>query len=203
VKAKIISLLPAVHEQAMHAAAKVVLEGGIIICPTDTIYGIGADATNEKAVRRIYSIKGRDDSKPMLVLADSIAMADTYAFGVSSTDWPARYWPGPITFVFKARNSIPAVVTGERGTIGIRVPQHKFCLDLVKAIGKPIISTSANLSGMNGGDRIDEIERQFADSVDMIINAGNVHDVLPSTIVDVTGKTPKILRQGAISITIE
>lgn len=202
-RARRIPLTPATHKAVVTLAAEIILAGDVIVYPTDTIYGIGGDATRETAVMKVYSVKRREKGKPLLVLADSISMVRQYAAEISSEELLRRYWPGPVTFIVKENGSFPSALTGGSGTIGFRIPDHKFCLDVIGMIGRPLISTSANLSGAEGGNDIEEIVREFSDSVALIVDAGNGKNILPSTVVDITGDAPRVVRQGTISIDIE
>jgi L-threonylcarbamoyladenylate synthase len=109
-----------------------------------------------------------------------------------------KFWPGPLTLVFRASHCLPRELTGASGTIGIRYPQHAFCLDVLKICNRPITSTSANISGEDQAVSIKRIVETFESVVDLIVDAGDVQSALPSTIVDVTGSMPKLLRAGSL-----
>lgn len=183
-------------------AAGTIRRGGTIVYPTDTIYGIGADATSADAVEAVFAMKERDRGRPLLVLADSMAMAlrCTRPPSLQAEALLRTYWPGPVTFILRAGDVFPSSITGGTGTIGIRVPRNRFCTTLAALVGKPIISTSANLSGMAGGTDVESIAAEFEGKVDLIVDAGSVNDPTPSTVVDITGELPRIVRRGAVEV---
>ncbi|MGA9364295.1 MAG: L-threonylcarbamoyladenylate synthase [Bacteroidota bacterium] len=186
---------------AVCTVAHEIIHGRVIVYPTDTIYGIGADACNSDAVERVFRAKKRDPARPILILVNSLQMV---AGLVDSIPDPAKalideFWPGPLTLVFRASASLPQGLTGGSGTIGIRCPQHPFCLEVLKVCNRPITSTSANISGEDQSISIKGIAETFESAVDLIVDAGDVQSALPSTIVDVTGSTPKLLRAGSLS----
>ena len=183
-------------------AASVVRSGGIIIFPTRSLYGLAADAFNEEAVERIFEIKGRMSEKPILVLADSFLMLSCLVRNIPP---PAQkimdsFWPGGITIVFEANDNLPANLTAGSGKIGIRRPGHPVASALVRAVGGPVTGTSANLSGNRGCSIISEIDPGIAESVDLIIDAGELKGGIGSTVIDVTEEPPVLIREGWISI---
>ncbi len=200
-KTNIFSLSSSTHQKCVSQSVETLRSGGIIIYPTDTIYGIGADATNDFAIEKIYHIKQRDSQKPLLILASSLEMVKHYTKNISSTteELLKKYWPGSVTFIFQANSLLPSSLT-LNNTIGIRIPNNIFCLDVINELRKPIISTSANISQQEGGTKIAEIQKDFFGKVNVIINAGDVENSLPSTVVDVSGKISKIVRQGVVEI---
>src|SRR5262249_28542150 len=135
-------------EDELDQILSVLQSGGVIGFPTDTAYGLGADPFNDDAIARIFSVKGRPESKPILLLVDSIEMAERVAVPVPQFREVAEtFWPGPLTIVLPAMNLIPATVTASSGTVGIRWPKAPFATRLISAFGKPITATSANRSG--------------------------------------------------------
>lgn len=200
-----LKLSSSTYTSVLEEASKTIQQGDVLIYPTDTIYGIGGDATNEDVVEKVYSIKERDRGKPLLVLMNSLAMVENFVAGISSLgrELTKKYWPGAVTFIFNANENLPPVLTAGTRTIGIRVPQNKFCIDIITAAGVPIISTSANLSGTTGGEKIKNVIEEFTGKVNLIVDAGDAVLSTPSTIVDVTGEKPRIVRSGAVSIQFE
>jgi L-threonylcarbamoyladenylate synthase len=183
-------------------AAEVIEAGGVVVYPTETLYGIGAHALNEKAVKRVQMVKGRGEGKPILII-------------VPSADWVARlardvppvaqslidaFWPGPLTLIFSAAQVLPEELTQGTSTIGIRVPSSPLCLKLLKLSGHPITSTSANLSGAPVLHSIPEIKAVFSSGVDLYLDGGTLPGSTPSTIVDVTAPQPKLVRNGAVPL---
>mgnify|MGYP001300006941 CR=1 FL=1 len=183
-------------------AASVVRSGGIVIFPTKGLYGLAADAFNEEAVERIFEIKGRRSKKPILVLADSFLMLSCLVRNIPP---PAQkimdsFWPGGITIVFEANENLPANLTAGSGKIGVRKPGHPVASALVRAVGGPITGTSANLSGNRGCSMISEIDPDIAESVDLIIDAGDLEGGTGSTVIDATEEPPVLIREGRISV---
>jgi L-threonylcarbamoyladenylate synthase len=187
---------------AVRTVAHEIIHGRVIVYPTDTIYGIGADACNPDAVERVFKAKKRDSGKPILTLVNSLEMAARLADSISdkARALMEQLWPGPLTLVFKSSPCLPQRLTGGTATIGIRYPEHRFCLEVLKVCNRPITSTSANVSGEEESVSIKEIAEAFESDVDLIVDAGDLRSALPSTIVDVTGPKPKIVRTGAFPL---
>jgi L-threonylcarbamoyladenylate synthase len=174
--------------------------GGIIGFPTDTAYGIGADPFNEASVERIFKIKGRLDTKPILLVVNSIEMAES----VSRPPEPfyslaRKFWPGPLTAVMPAASCLPAVLTAGSNTIGIRWPAAVFAEAVLQRFGKPLTATSANRSGMPSPVTAEEVEEQLGDMLDAVIDGGTLPARGGSTLLDLTTDPPVILREGPIS----
>jgi len=174
--------------------------GGVIGFPTDTAYGLGADPFNDAAIERIFNIKGRAETKPILLLVDSIRMVESISepnqmfYSVAS-----RFWPGPLTLVVKAKPSIPARVTAGTNTIGLRWPVAPFAVKLMGKLGKPITATSANLSDMPAAVSAGEVQSQLGESVDVLIDGGLLPARSGSSVLDLTIDPPVLLREGPIS----
>lgn len=186
-------------EHLLQRAATLVRSGGMIVYPTETLYGIGADATNPGAVKRVAEAKKRKEKKPILVLVDSVEMMAPL---VETVPLAARiliqeYWPGPLTLVFNASGRVPSEITQGGTTIGIRIPSSRLCLRLLAHLGAPLTSTSANLSGEAPARTVKEIQNELQ-GVDLFIDAGELPGSLPSTVVDVSGRSPRLLRHGAV-----
>ena len=174
--------------------------GGVIIFPTQYLYGLGVDALNAKAVSRIYGIKSRSCRNPILVLiaqqtdlSKLVAQIPSAAESIMNT-----FWPGAVTIVFKATDILPANLTAGTHKIGIRMPQHPVALALTKAVGGPVTATSANITGDAGCSRVSDIARRITDQVDLILDGGPLKGGSGSTVVDVTVNPPKIIREGAV-----
>ncbi|MCX6560936.1 MAG: L-threonylcarbamoyladenylate synthase [Candidatus Aminicenantes bacterium] len=173
---------------------------GVAVYPTDTYYGLGANAYSAAAVEKIYGLKGRLRDKPLSVVAAGLEMA-----GLIAADPPAAlpglaaaFWPGPLTLVLKARPVFPPVLLGPGGTVAVRVPALPWLRSLLEAAGFPLTATSANLAG--AGEIADPVEarRIFEGRVDLFIDGGRTPGGAVSTIVDLTGKTPRLVRPGAV-----
>jgi len=174
--------------------------GGVIAFPTDTAYGLGADPFNEGAVRRIFEMKGRAETKPILVLVDSIAMANSIArLSDTALALAERFWPGPLTMVLPARASVSATVTAGSETIGVRWANNVFTQRLLEAFGRPITATSANRSGLPSAVTAEEVRVQLGDSLEMLVDGGELPAREGSTLLDVTQIPVRLLRAGPIA----
>ncbi len=189
-----------IRPDAIREAAAVVRKGGVILYPTDTIYGLGCNALSTAATARIFRIKGRPEQKSSLVLVRSVPMVRELV-----SDMPdaarllmRRFWPGPLTMVFSARRRLSPYVIAADGGIAIRIPRNRFCLGLIRETGRPIVSTSANISGKPEPAGTEELKALFRRKVDLVIDAGVLPRSLPSTVIDVREGEPRILRPGAI-----
>ena len=188
-------------EDLIGQAARVLQKGGVIGYPTETVYGIGCDIHNAKAVNRIYDLKQRDHSKAMiLIAADILQIRELVEYIPEAAEILAEnFWPGPLTMVFEAASHIQELPIRKTNTIAIRIPDCKICLSLLKTCGFPIVSTSANKSGQPDSTDADKVIAAFGSDLDLIIDGGPTPSSAPSTIVDVTQEPVRILRQGAIS----
>ena len=179
--------------------------GGVIAFPTDTAYGLGADPFNDAAIARIFEIKGRDERKPLLLLVDSIAMAESVSHPSMSRPGPdtfyalaQKFWPGPLTVILPASQQIPTKLTAGTNTIGIRWPAAAFATNLLERFGKPITATSANRSGMPSPVTAAEVGSQLGESTDALIDGGILPARSGSTLLDLTVDPPVMLREGPI-----
>lgn len=175
--------------------------GGVIAFPTDTVYGLGAEAFNEQAIERIYEIKGRPRQLPFpLLLANANQVVDV-AESVPEVAWllMKHFWPGGLTLVLAKGIRLPDYLTRGGATIAVRVPNHPVPLALIRSLGVPIIGTSANVSGQPSALTAQEVEFQLREKVDLIIDGGRCPGGIESTVVDVTSGILKVLRRGLIS----
>lgn len=191
---------------AVAKAADVLRRGGIILYPTDTLYGLGVDALSDEAVARLYQLKARDTSKPIHSVVADIEMANVFGFvDEKAFALACAYLPGPLTLILKKREEIQTGIAKDIGTIGVRIPDHQFCRDLARAFDAPFTTTSANLSGATTGRSVQEILKQLgqkAEAIDLVIDAGELPERTPSTVVDVSSGTAKVLREGAIPASV-
>lgn len=186
-------------------AVSVINDGGVVVFPTDTVYGFLADATNEKAVLKIFKIKKRSKAKILPVFVKDLKMAsELVLIEEDQKKKIKKFWPGKYTFVFKEKKPIDSEVIGvsklciSKKTIAIRIPKYKFLNVLLKKINKPIAQTSANISGCPATGNIDDIIDIFENKAikpDLIINAGKLKKSKPSKIVDLSKETAKFLRK--------
>ncbi len=173
--------------------------GGVIGFPTDTAYGLGADPFHEAAVRRIFEIKGRLESKPVLVLVDSMELLCQIAVVSEPARMLARqFWPGPLTLVLPALPNVPRFLTAGTGALGVRWPKSDFANRLVHALERPITATSANKSGHQTATRASEVIEDIGPDLEMLIDGGQLPSAEGSTILDMTGPSPRVLREGAL-----
>jgi L-threonylcarbamoyladenylate synthase len=184
--------------KVVQTAAQIVLRGGVIAYPTDTIYGLGGDPFNPAVVHRILEMKGRPATKGMLVLVPDPFWVDTLVSRIPEEFFPlaAEFWPGPVTLLMKGCSELPDSVLSEEGKVGLRHPDLPFLDALLKKISGPLISTSANLSGEPYRWKVEELIETFRPLVDLIITAREDKRRRPSTVVDLTVKPPRIVREG-------
>lgn len=198
---EILTIDPDKPEQSHIAKAiRIIRTGGIIAYPTETFYGLGADAENERALARVFLIKGRDALKPLPVLIGSEEELTGLAKEVPETArlLIRKFWPGALTLVFNAAPRIPSRLTGGTGKIGIRISSHPLARLLAKNITRPLTATSANLSGEPACTQAAEVIRCLGDRIDAVIDGGETAGGLGSTVLDVTVDPPLLLREGAI-----
>jgi L-threonylcarbamoyladenylate synthase len=186
---------------AREAAAKVIALGGVLGFRTDTFYGLGVDPFNASAVRRIRDLKGREETKPILLLISD--PADVERFVVSPSDLfkavAERFWPGPLTIVGCAQDGLPQELTAGTGTLGIRLPDDDDLRKLVRLCGGALTGTSANPSGSPPARTALEVANYFPSGVELIVDSGEVSASEPSTVVDLSGSNAKLIRVGAVS----
>lgn len=183
-------------------AVEILHQGGVIAYPTETVYGLGANITHRKAVARIYQIKKRDPQKPISIMTASVAGALELTDDVSELGkiLMKRYWPGPLTLILKASQKLPKDLVSRDQKIGLRVPDHPLTQALVQLHKDPITSTSANITGCAPATHAEEVVRQLGESIDLVIDGGESSAKRASTVVDVTGEAPVVLREGVISL---
>jgi L-threonylcarbamoyladenylate synthase len=184
----------------LREAADILARGGLAAFPTETFYGLGAAALDGPAVRRLFATKGRPESKPILVLVDSIAMLEAL---VEEVPPPAQalidqHWPGPLTLVFRARPRVPPAITSGTGTVGVRMPAHAVAIGLPRALRSPVTAPSANLSGAPPPTTAEEVLRVFDGTIELVLDGGPTAGGPASTVADVTVDPPRVLRAGAV-----
>ncbi len=187
--------------EAIDTAASVIKGGGIVAYPTRCLYGLGTDALNDGAVAEIFAIKQRPAQKPVLILIDGIRQLERLVIRIPkiAEEIMRQFWPGNVTLVFEASEEVSPVLTGGSRKIGIRLPGHPIASALVKAVSGAITGTSANLSGSRGCHQVRDLEPTVAQRLDLILDAGPLEGGQGSTVVDVTGGAPRILREGVVS----
>lgn len=188
------------QRDAIQEAGKWIRNGGLVALPTETLYGLAVDPFRPDAVRRLFAAKGRSSARALPLIAadlDQIA-AHLGALTVTGGDLAKRFWPGPLTLLLRASPALPPEVTAGTGTVGVRVPAHDIARAICRAAGRPVTATSANISGQPATADPNEVERTLGDALDLLIDAGFARGGAPSTIVDVTDATPRLVREGAI-----
>lgn len=188
------------HAAALKRAAAVLKSGGLVVYPTETAYALGCDPASAKAVKRLFSVKKRDASKPLPMIAASAALAkrhvglDRYARALA-----AAFWPGPLTLVAPAATRLAPGVASKRGELAVRVSPHPAAAALSKALGRPIVSTSANRSGGKTSYDVPSVLSQLGALPDLVLDAGSLKDAPVSTLVRPIGGVVEILREGPVS----
>ncbi|KAB2961147.1 MAG: threonylcarbamoyl-AMP synthase [Candidatus Methylomirabilis oxygeniifera] len=185
---------------AVAQAASVLRSGGLVAFPTDTLYALGADASNPLAVERVFEAKGRSLIKPIPLLVADLTMAIQLVGELpeAAVRLAERWWPGPLTLVVTAPRTVCALLTAETGRIGLRVPDSAVALALIRQFGGPVTGTSANRSGQKDPMNAYEVLHQLGDQVDLVLDGGPVVGGSPSTVIDVTTDPPIIMREGPI-----
>jgi len=199
-KTMVIKLSPDVR-QHVERGISILRQGGIVAFPTDTIYGLGAGANLSQAVERLYRVKERPSNMALPLLLADISQISEVASYVPPVAWllARNFLPGALTLVLLRSGSVPDIVTAGGITVAVRVPAHPVPIALAKGLGMPIVGTSANLSGKPSSLSADEVRSQFGGKIDLVIDGGRSPGGKESTIVDVSGGKPVILREGAIS----
>ena len=185
----------------VQGAVQVLSRGGLVIFPTETVYGLAADALSEEAVLRVWQVKGRPPDKPL-----PVQVADIGGLRLLWRELPEEllplinaFMPGPLTLVYWRSALVPDVVTAGADTVGVRIPDHPVALALLQAFGRPIVAPSANLSGEEPPSRIQDISPPLLEQVELVMDAGDTGGGIPSTVLDLTVRPARILRAGALS----
>ena len=184
--------------RVVQKAATALLKGKVLVCPTDTVYGLLADATSKKAVQKVFLVKGREKGKPLPIFVKDIAMAKTLAkVSPLKEKYMKKVWPGKVTLVLKSRGVLPRE-TGTAQRIGLRIPKHTFVQQLLKKVNKPLTGTSANLAGKQplvSAAEVAGVFKKRKHKPDIVIDAGRLPGSRPSKVVDMSGGKTKILRK--------
>ncbi len=191
-------------EMVLLKAVDVLKSGGIIAYPTETFYGLGVKFDLEGPLERLYAIKQRPQAKamPLIIGNSGLLPSVTDSISIAAKSLMNRFWPGPLTLIFPAKENLSQFITAGTGKVAVRVPGESFALALAEITGFPITATSANPSGLPPANDAETVMHYFGADVDLIINAGPTPGGIPSTIVDTTGDTIEIVREGIIRSTI-
>ena len=186
-------------EKALEKSVSILNKGGLIVFPTDTVYGLAAKYDESEAVERIYQVKGRDQTKALAVLIANLDQLKNISTGISENGMKltSLYWPGALTIILEKRDDLKAPLSKDN-SIGIRIPNDPFVQQLSERIG-PLATTSANRSGFPSTNKVEDVLEQIGDWVDLIVDGGESEGGIPSSVVDCRGDEIRILREGAIS----
>lgn len=198
---EILRINPKVPEaEEIEIAAKYILNGEVIAYPTETIYGLGADVLNRKAVKKIYDLKARDYGLPISILVANVLMLKELVTQIPERLQllMRRFWPGPLTILFEVHATFPKSLVTNTGKVGVRISSHPIVAALVSRVGRPITTTSANLSGFPPSLDVKHIQKYFGNKLPGVIDGGECEPSRGSTVVDVTEETMRIIREGAI-----
>ncbi|EXJ23502.1 TsaC protein (YrdC-Sua5 domain) required for threonylcarbamoyladenosine t(6)A37 modification in tRNA [Alkalibacterium sp. AK22] len=194
------------HDWDIHdiaEAAAYLKKGEVVAFPTETVYGLGADATNEEAVRKIFKAKGRPSDNPLIIHVSSKQQLQAYVTQIPKEAEAIieRFWPGPCTIVFERKGPLAPAVTGDLNTVAVRMPDHPVALELIRQAGVPLAAPSANLSGRPSPTTADHVRRDLEGKISGIIDGGSTGVGLESTVIDLTNpKRPTVLRPGGVSL---
>lgn len=197
----LIKLTSSNYDDIIKKAAKVLIDGGVIAYPTETLYGLGAKYDLEDALEKIFTLKKRPEEKALTLIIGNVQQLSSIVVSVPeiAKDLITFFWPGPLTLVFKARQDISKNLI-LNDTVAVRIPGDSFALRLAKAVPFPITATSANISNLPAAQDADTVLSYFSDNLDLIIDGGRTPGEPPSTIVDVTENEARLIRRGAIDI---
>lgn len=184
--------------EAARAAAEVILEGGVVAYPTDTLYGLGVDPFSRERVEKLLQVKRRPVEKGIPLLVGDLKDAERIVYFTPEARLLAEaFWPGPLTIVLVQREPLPDEISGGRGSVGVRLPDHPLPQHIARMVGGAITGTSANISGHEPARTAREVAEQLGDSVDMILDGGETRGT-PSTVIDMTQNPPVIVREGVV-----
>lgn len=181
-------------------AARLLREGRLVAVPTETVYGLAADATQETAVQANYDAKGRPETKPLNVLVDGMAMVEAVCRDIPADAYKLAeaFWPGPLTMILRGSGALPPIVPAGGATQGVRCPDHPAALAVIRALGRPLACPSANLSGQPSPKSADDVLAQLGGRIDAVLDGGPCAVGVESTILDLTVTPYRILRQGGL-----
>lgn len=188
----------------IHRAIKILKQGGIVVFPTDTAFGVGCRMDDQKAVARLFKIRKRPKTQAVPVLVETLEMAQKYLLPIPHeviAKLIKPYWPGALTLILPCiRLKVPVLVRGGGKTLGVRIPNHQIPLALISGVGVPILGPSANFSGAKTPYRYEDLDPEFLKGVDFVLKEGESRWYKPSTVIDCSQKPWKILRQGAVEL---
>ena len=191
-----------INEDELENVIKVIEDGGVVIFPTDTVYGIAANSLDEEAIKKLFDLKERNDNKPICVLTSSVDKIKKIAY-VRDEEQKIidQYMPGALTIILDKKDNVSDVLTSNLKTVGVRIPNNKIALRILEKLEYPLATTSANISGKEAAVKKEDLITEFDGRVDIIIDGGITDLKVSSTIVKLDNNEIKILRQGTIKIT--
>ena len=198
---KYIDLINDIDYKKLKEPVEIIKKGGIVVFPTETVYGIGANGLNKNAVKKLYEVKQRPLNKPISLLVNGTEMINKIAKDITELEYALikNFFPGPFTIILKKKDIVPNIVTANSNTVGIRMPANEIALKLIEYADVPIATPSANISGKPSGTNLKNIMKDFNEKVDYFIDGGPSKIGLASTIVQVIDGIPHILRKGPIT----
>lgn len=189
--------------ETIDKAVEVFKEGGIVVFPTDTVWGISVAIDQPQAIERLYQIKGREKNKPTAVLVGSVSQAERLGkINKTAEKLIRKYWPGSLTIVVKAQEGVPEEIQGKGGTIGLRMPDEELVLKLAQKLNRGLVTASANFAGQPAPTSKALLDSRLLERVDLVL-PGEASGQPSSTVVDVTGKSVKVLRKGSVKVNID
>lgn len=182
--------------------ATAIKNGKVVVFPTETVYGIGTNGLDEKAIEKLYKLKRRPKNKPISLLVNNIDMINDIAEDITEIEYKLinKFMPGPLTIILKKKNKIPDILTANSSTVGIRIPENEIAIKLIEYAKVPIATSSANISGKSSGINLKNIMNDFNDDIDYYIDGGFSKIGIASTVVQVFDGIPHISRKGVITI---
>ena len=196
-----LNLKDRIDYKKLEETAEIIKNGGVVVFPTETVYGIGTNGLDEIAIKKLYDIKRRPLNKPISLLVSNIEMIDQVAKNITEKEYKLikKFFPGPITIVLNKKENVPNILTSNGSTVGVRMPKNEIALKLIDLVGVPIATSSANISGEESGIDFDNVMRKFSNKVDCLIDGGASNIGIGSTVVQIINEEPIILRKGIIS----
>ena len=190
-----------IDDKKLQEVANIIRQGGIVVFPTETVYGIGTNGLDSKSISKLYHVKQRPLNKPISLLVSSLEMVKAVTENISDIEYKLMeaFFPGPLTIILKKNKAVPNNLTNNTDTVGIRLPDNIIARKLIEYANVPIATPSANISGRSSGTNIQDIIKDFGDKVDYYIDGGPSELGIGSTIVKIDGNEPIILRKGSIS----
>lgn len=190
-------------QEVVGRAGNIIKSGGVVVFPTDTVYGLAVNALDENAVKKLFAIKMRDAKKPVSIIVESVKLARVYtAISKKAETILEKLFPGPVTVILRKKEKLPDILTAGGDTVGVRIPSNTFTALLAAELEFPYTATSANISGEPPSGKIDDVKKIFSESElepDLLIDAGDLAPSEPSTVIDLAGERPQILRTGPLS----